>query len=104
MNKYFEKIINILGIIIAITTSLLENTSYEIKLIVFISILFIAILISYIYSTIKYQALLKQNEQLIEENATLKEQLSQNSEILSLRQAQLESYTNDDHRNELPII
>ena len=107
MKKYFESIVNTLGIIIAISTSLLESFSLEIKLLVFISIAFVTILISYIYSTIKYKKLSKENINLANENANLKQQLDELNSTVSLQKGQLQYFSesnNSDNSNEIVII
>lgn len=104
MNKYFEKIINILGIIIAITTSLLENFSLEIKLLVFVAVSFVTILISYIYSTIKCKKLLNENINLINDNKNLKQQIDTINKKISLQEMQLQSYADNDNSNDFIIF
>lgn len=104
MNKYFEKIINVLGIVIAIATSLLESFSLEIKLLTFVTISFITILISYINSTIKYKKLLSQNTNLIKDNDNLKQQINTLNEKCSLQETQLQSYSDNNTTNKIVII
>lgn len=104
MNKYFEKIVNILGIIIAITVSILEDFSFEIKLLTFISILFVTIVISYIYSIFKYNKLAKENAELIDSNTELKKSLEKSNQTLVIKDKQLKSYLTYNPENEIDII
>jgi len=101
MNKYFEKVLNILGFIIGCCAFFLENSSLQTKFLVFSIIMLFVVLISYIHSALKCHKLIIQNNNLIQENNNLKEQLSKSNQKISLQDRQLDSYrhSNDDDEN-----
>lgn len=104
MSKFFDKLLNVLSLIIATLELLFSNFDLELKLIIFFVILSITFLVNYIYVSIKCNKLVKENNNLIVTNKGLITKLERTNETVKVKNLQLESYQNDSGGETINII